>query len=165
MQLSPQSQSYQSNAATGRVSDPRELANRYVENLAQRAFSAHTLKAYRSDLEQFLDFVTKSLEIDDINQIDRIAMRSYLSTALGYGYSRSSVARKLSSIRSFFRFLCSQGAMKSNPTIGLPTPRPKRELPSFLSQSEVNELMARGRSEETLELRNAAILELMYSHI
>lgn len=163
MQPSPQSQNCQSNPATGRVSDPGELTDRYIQNLSQRAFSPHTLKAYRRDLEQFLTFVTESLEIVDINRIDRIAMRSYLSSTMGYGYSRSSVARKLSSIRSFFRFLCSDGVMKSNPAIGLPTPRRKKDLPSFLSRSEVGELMARPHSGGILELRNAAILELMYS--
>lgn len=90
-------------------------------------------------------------------------MRSYLSTILGYGYTRSSVARKLSSINSFFKFLCTQGILKSNPATGLRTPKLKRELPSFLDEIQVKELMNLPEKKTPLNSRDTAILELLYS--
>ena len=145
------------------MGDLEELTNRYIRGLSQRDVSPHTIKAYRTDLQQFFEFLNQSLKISDMSTINRTAMRAYLSTALGHGYNRSSVARKLSSIRSFFRFLCSEGHIKSNPTVGLSAPRFRNELPSFLSTSEVVELMRRAGGTRVLELRNRAILELMYS--
>lgn len=145
------------------MTDLNGLVAQYITAVAQRNLSPHTIKSYSKDLEQFVDYVTQSLRLSDIHQIDKAAMRSYLSSSLGYGYSRSSVARKLSSVNSFFRFLCARGILKSNPTTGLSTPRPKKELPSFLEESQVHELMELPHKNIVLELRDTAILELLYS--
>ncbi len=145
------------------MTDLKKLIVQYIRTLAQRNLSPHTLRSYSKDLEQFTDYVTQSLEVSNIEEINRQTMRSYLSATLGYGYSRSSVARKLSSVNSFFKFLCAQGILKSNPAGGLRTPQPKRELPCFLEESQVSKLMELPNRQMLLQLRDAAILEFLYS--
>jgi tyrosine recombinase XerC len=145
------------------VTDLKELVTRYITHLARRNLSPHTVKSYSTDLQQFADYMTQSLGLDDANQIDRRAMRSYLSTSLGYGYSRSSVARKLSSINSFFKFLCAHQFLRWNPTAGLPIPRSKKDLPSFLERSQVDQLVQLPGKKLLPELRDTAVLELLYS--
>jgi len=145
------------------VTDLKKLVTRYITHLARRGLSPHTVKSYSTDLAQFTDYMTQSLRLNDVNQIKRSAMRSYLSTSLGYGYSRSSVARKLSSICSFFKSVCALGVLRSNPAAGLPVPRSKKDLPLTLEKSQVEDLLQLPGKRLLPELRDTAILELLYS--
>lgn len=146
-----------------RVDNLKQFLDLYCSNITQKNFSPHTMKAYRTDIEQLISHLAESSKLKDIHQITRKTMRSYLSSMLGYGYSKSSVARKLSSINSFFKFLCAHGILNSNPANGLHTPKSKRELPSFLGEHEIADLMVLLNRSTTLELRDASILELLYS--
>ena len=134
----------------------------YIE--VERNYSQNTVAGYRTDL---LDFKKFLLEINDplpsIGEIDHLTIRSFLANLQERQLARSSVLRKLSSIRSFFRYLCRHGHLEVDPTSALATPKARRKLPEFLEQSEVEALLAAPDTGTTIGLRDRAILELLYS--
>ena len=105
----------------------------YLQHLrAERDASAHTLRNYRVDLVQFLDYIRKRRggEADpQPAQLDQYAIRGFLAHLHGDNLAPSSVARKLAALRSFFRFLCRRGTLKSNPAELVVGPRlPRRTM-------------------------------------
>lgn len=132
----------------------------------ERNLSSHTLKSYQGDLRQFSLFLKSSSGFSDpgsLNQIDYLTMREYLAYLQGIGVSRRTVARKLSCLRSFFKFLCREGYLSSDPTAGIRSPRQEKKLPKFLDLSEVTKLVEAPSQDEVLGLRDRAIMETLYS--
>jgi len=143
---------------------------------AERDASAHTLRNYRVDLEQFLAY----LQARGVGggsptpaSVDHLAIRGFLARLHGAHLAKSSMARKLATLRSFFRFLCRQGHLTANPAKLVQGPRlPVRTTP-HLSVDEAFQLMASprnaegeespGRDAESLALRDRAILEVFYA--
>ena len=121
----------------------------------ERHYSPHTLNNYQRDLKFLTNFFRGK-------EISRAAARSYL-ISLEKKYSRRSVARKLSSARSFFRFLLREKVIKSNPFENLVTPKIPKRLPNFLYPEEVNALLEAPDPQSPLGLRDRALLELLYS--
>jgi integrase/recombinase XerC len=150
----------------------------YLEHLrGERDASAHTLRNYRVDLEQFLAFLRArpgGAPDPDPATIDDLAVRGFLARLHGERLARSSAARKLAALRSFFRFLCRRGVLAANPAELVRAPRlPVRTTP-HLSVDEVFQLLAapearlaapgeRRRNAEALARRDRAILELFYA--
>jgi integrase/recombinase XerC len=151
----------------------------YLQHLrAERDASAHTLRNYRVDLVQFLDYIRKrrGSEADpQPAQVDQYAIRGFLAHLHGDNLAPSSVARKLAALRSFFRFLCRRGTLKSNPAELVVGPRLPRRTTAHLSLDDTFQLMlsprypedsglsGRSKDAETLSLRDRAILELFYA--
>jgi len=145
---------------------------------AERDASAHTLRNYRVDLEQFLAYLQEQQAeagIPSPAKVDHLAIRGFLARLHGGRLAKSSVARKLATLRSFFRFLCRRGHLTANPANLVQGPRlPVRTTP-HLSVDEVFQLLAaaeravaegtpkRRESAHTLSLRDRAILELFYA--
>lgn len=90
-------------------------------------------------------------------------VRRYLVALRGRGLSKGTVARHLAAVRSFFRFLCREGYLKSNPAATLSAPRRDQKLPTFLSVPEVTQLLESPSGDDLASLRDRAILELLYS--
>ncbi len=130
---------------------------RYLE--AERNASQHTLYNYRIDLKEFLGF------LQDLGprEVDYLRLRLYLAHLKEKNLSRKSVARKLSCLRSFYRFLYREGEIKQNPTIGILTPKQERKLPLFLNEPEVDMLLDLSFSDDWTGLRDRALLEILYS--
>jgi len=128
---------------------------------ASRNYSVHTLRAYGADLEQFL----KRHSAVEPGRISRNHARAYLAGLQDTGaLSRNTVLRKISTLRAFFRFLRQEGAMKADPFCALPLPRKAVRLPKFLTESEMEDLLARpGPARSPFKERDRAILELLYS--
>ena len=126
----------------------------------ERNLSSHTLKSYQGDLRQFSLFLKSGATL---NQIDYLTIREYLAYLQGVGVSRRTVSRKLSCLRSFFKFLCREGYLASDPTAGVRSPRLDKKLPKFLDLSEVTKLVEAPSGDEVLGLRDRAILETLYS--
>ena len=130
----------------------------------ERNYSHNTISSYRRDL---LDFKRFLLEVNgslpSISEIDRLMIRSYLADLQERQLARSSVLRKLSSIRSFFRYLCRREHLDVDPTAALATPKMQRKLPEFLERSEVEALLEAPDAGTIIGLRDRAILELLYS--
>jgi len=124
---------------------------------SERGVSEHTLRAYRNDLAEFTDWLGEFANITDIRIISKRNIRDFLGSLARYGYERSSISRKTSSLKSFFKFLLQEDIVKTNPILDIKYPKPKRKIPSFLSIEEMNELLG-----ENLSKRDRAIIELIY---
>lgn len=142
----------------------------FIETLsAEKGFSLNTCRAYRNDLEQFLAYLRDSEigllrrgEKVDVRNVDDIVIRSYM----GFLYKKnqkSTIARKLSALRSFFRFLVKRGAIRTNPADKVLTPKRGRPLPNYLPVDDMFRLLDGVKGESVLALRNRAILETLYS--
>jgi len=139
--------------------------NQFIAYLeVERNYSRHTVAGYRRDLLDFRSFLlNRGGSLPSIGEIDRLMIRSYLANLQERQLARSTVLRRLSSIRSFFRYLCRRGHLEVDPTAALATPKAQRKLPEFLEMSEVNALLAAPDTRTVIGLRDRAILELLYS--
>jgi tyrosine recombinase XerC len=129
---------------------------------AAKGLSPHTLRAYRVDLQQFLAFIEHEGQRDPVG-VDRLLLRKFLACLRAAQYSRRTVARKLATLRSFYRFLCREGLCETNPILAVRTPKLERRLPSFLTNAEVKQLLEAPNPRTTAGLRDRAILEVLYS--
>jgi len=128
--------------------------------------SPETLRAYGSDLGEFDAFLEKEIgggrEVKP-KQVDRLAVRAFLGELYRRKAMRSTVARKLAAIRSFFRYLKRQGKVSVNPGKSVATPRQERRLPKQLSVDEIAHLVEMPDDSAPLGARDRAILELLYA--
>jgi len=139
--------------------------DRFQHYLAvERNVSMHTCAAYRRDLGEFRTFLAAhgGAAAADLQRIDHLLLRRYLAE-LHKRNQRTSIARKLSALRTFFRYLVREGALPANPAEAVATPKRNRYLPKTLSVDEATALMERGHGATLLALRDRAILELLYS--
>jgi integrase/recombinase XerC len=142
---------------------------RYLTHLElESAASPHTVRNYRSDLEQLRSHLTHAPDGADrpepeLGQIDNITIREFLAALYQRRNSRASVARKLAAVRSFLKFLHARGAIASNPARLVATPRQEKRLPDFLAADAVVELVEAPDASKPLGRRDRAILELLYA--
>ncbi|OIO35096.1 MAG: tyrosine recombinase XerC [Candidatus Omnitrophica bacterium CG1_02_44_16] len=130
---------------------------RYLE--IEKNSSPHTLVNYRLDLEEFAGFV-KGI---DVEKIDYLLVRKYLAHLKEKNLTARSVARKLSALRSLFRFLIKEGFLKLNPTAAIHSPKQDKFLPKFLTEADVVKLIEAPDCDTLKGLRDTAILETLYS--
>ncbi|MFH2012167.1 MAG: tyrosine recombinase XerC [Pseudomonadota bacterium] len=131
--------------------------------------SENTCRNYISDLNQFLNFLkTQKLCIEkdnkeiDITRIDHIVIRAYLMELYGKN-KKTSIARKLASLRTFFKFLVKEEVLSNNPAAVVTTPKQEKHIPAFLSVDEMFRLVEKPFKSSILEYRDRAILEVLYS--
>jgi len=131
----------------------------------ERNASGHTVKSYREDLNQALDFFRKRLSVKrvEVGQLTPRTLRSYLAWLHEGGYAKTTMARRIAAVRSLCRFLCRQGVLSSNPATGLRGPRQDKHLPHFLSEENLLVLLDAPPKDTPLGLRDRAILESLYS--
>jgi site-specific recombinase XerD len=128
--------------------------------LEVRGCSAATRRSYGSDLQQLMEWLaTRGCIVDTL---DRRAVRAYSADLGRRGYAPATLARKLSTLRGFSRFLTERGVLGADPTRLLPGPRRRRRLPRVLTEAEVEALLGAAGGTEPLALRDRAILELLY---
>lgn len=138
----------------------------FLRHLAlEKNASAHTVKSYREDLNQALDFFRSRAPGQKLQpaQLTTRSLRAYLAWLHEQGYAKTTVARRLAAVRSWCRYLCRQGTLPSNPADGLRGPRQDKKLPHFLSEQELTRLVAAPPAGAPLGLRDRAILETLYS--
>ncbi|HVD69480.1 MAG TPA: site-specific tyrosine recombinase XerD [Actinomycetota bacterium] len=146
-------------------------AERYLDHLTvERGLSEHTLMAYRRDLRRYLEFLAKR-DITEPGQVEEATIRSFVASlsAATYGegederpYRASSVARTLSSVRSFHRFMVRDGVADRDPAGGVSQPKLPRSLPRPLTVEEVTRLLEAPDPATPVGIRDRAILELLY---
>ena len=134
----------------------------------ERNVSPNTVTAYRDDLESltaFLcnDYFTMSRDDLDLRRVDHLAVRSYLAHLSRRKLSRASVARHLSAMRTFFKWLVREGIVEANPARTVATPKREKHLPAVMQTSDVALLIEQPDTESTLGIRDAAWMELMYA--
>jgi integrase/recombinase XerC len=149
-----------------------ELLSQFLDHLRyERNVSAHTVRNYESDLQQFFDYLNppqekakgkKSVE-PDIKDLDHITIREWLATLHSDHKKKSSIARKLAALRTFFQFLVREGAVESNPAKLVATPRKEKKLPVHLSVEDAVRFIETPDADSDFGKRDRAILELLYA--
>lgn len=141
-------------------------ASSFLEYLRdQRDYSAETLRAYGSDLEQFGAFLRDRSPglLKDLPRVDPLTVRAFLAFLTESGESRASIARKLACLKSFFRYMVREGHMAANPARPVRAPRQERKLPRLLSEKEMISLLETPETATLKGKRDRAILELLYA--
>jgi integrase/recombinase XerC len=149
------------------------LIDSFLESLVtEKGYSSHTRRAYRKDLLDFFSFLTESrfagnarhkrVPVVKMKQIDGIMLRGYLGL-LHRKNKKATIARKLSAIRSFFKYLVKNGIISENPAELVLTPKQDKTLPVYLSVDEMFRLLDSIQTDTLLGLRNRAIFETLYS--
>jgi integrase/recombinase XerC len=133
----------------------------FLEALRNRAVSEHTLTNYESDLRGFQKFL--ELRKTTFESIDHVFIREFLSHLYDLELQKSSVARKLACLRTFFKFLVREGRRKSNPAELISAPRLPKKLPAFLAEDEAAAVVETPQGGTLKDLRDRAILELLYA--
>ncbi|MCA1555638.1 MAG: tyrosine recombinase XerC [Acidobacteria bacterium] len=146
-----------------------QLFEQFFEHLRyERNVSEHTLRNYRIDLGQFYDHLapanpeTGARREFDLKQIDHITIREWLSALHAANKKKTSIARKLASLRTFFQFLLREGVVGMNPAKLVSTPRLEKKLPNHLSIEEAVRFIETPDTETDLGKRDRAILEFLY---
>ena len=128
----------------------------------ERNYSPHTLDGYSRDLQKLVEFAAKRGK-KDFSQVEALDLVEFLGELSRSGMSSRSQARLLSAMRSCWRFLMAEGICSSNPCIEIDSPKMGRKLPEFLSLDEVEALLGAARGEKPLQLRDRAMLEVLYA--
>lgn len=133
----------------------------------EKSASSLTLIGYQTDLEQFFDFISNyyNLPREEINEdlFNHKSVREYLAYMQARGLSRSTMARKLASLRSFVRYLCRESILKGNPIAAVATPKQDKKLPRFLYPLEIEMLLSAPDVKTKMGKRDRAILETLYA--
>ena len=137
---------------------------RYIEKFVrylqiEKNYSPHTILNYTLDLKEFKKFLGEA----PVEKIDYLVLRKYLALLKEKGLGSRTVGRRLSCLRSFFRFLVREGLLKTNPMLLVSSPKQDKHLPSFLTEDEVTKLIESALPKDERGLRDRAILETFYS--
>jgi integrase/recombinase XerC len=147
-----------------------QLLSQFFEHLRyERNVSQHTLRNYQSDLEQFVDHLAPAhpkngkRDLPALTDIDHITIREWLAALHTAQKKKSSIARKLAALRTFFQFLVREGVLEQNPAKLVSTPRLEKKLPKHLSIEEAIKFIETPDTDTDLGKRDRAMLELMYA--
>ncbi len=144
----------------------RTAIARFLQYLTvERNASAYTIKSYREDLAALADYLTEACggNVPRPEAITVLELRGYVAALHEAGYAKTSIARRLASLRSFFKFGQREGWTNTNPAKPLRNPRKGRSLPHFLSAEDIGRLLSAPPANTAMGLRDRAILETMYS--
>ena len=129
----------------------------YIE--VEKNFSKHTVTAYSSDILSFLVWLNDRA-ITDVNYS---VIREYLLYIQQFNYSKTTTARKIASLRTFYRFLYRERVIETNPAIGVHSPKRGKSLPEFLTETEIEQVLNNVKMNSPAGYRNRTILELLYA--
>ncbi|MFC1632416.1 tyrosine recombinase XerC [Candidatus Omnitrophota bacterium] len=125
----------------------------------ERNVSTHTLSSYHIDLKQFRSFLPDK----DVQQVDRLDIRKYLAQLKEKKLAKRTLGRKLSCLRSYFKFLLREGYIKADPLAGVSSPKLEKKLPIFLDVDRTARFLESPDTRTLIGLRDRAILETLYS--
>lgn len=140
-------------------SSKHDLENFRTYILVEKNFSKHTAKAYCSDILDFLLWIGDT----DVGEVTLAKVREYLHFIQKFNYKKSTIARKIASLRTFYRFLYREKRSGSNPAMSLNAPKRAKSLPKFLTPFEVEQILNNINIETPAGFRNKAILELLWA--
>ena len=141
----------------------QEIFNKYINYLeAERNASPYTVRNYTTDLLGFFEFL-KAKGIGSLNEVDKHTLRDYLSQLMEQGFVKASIARKLSAIRSFYRYLLREEIISTSPVATTSSPKLDRRLPSFLTVEEILRLLEAPDLSTPQGQRDRALMELLYA--
>ncbi len=141
----------------------QQVFNKYVNYLeAERNASPYTVRNYTTDLLGFFRFL-KDRGVGSLNNVDKLVLRDYLSYLMGQGFIKASIARKLSAVRSLYRYLLREEIISTSPVATTSSPKLDRRLPAFLTADEVTHLLEVPDLSTPQGQRDRALLELLYA--
>lgn len=143
-----------------------DYLNQFLQHLRyERNVSTHTLRNYSSDIGQFRDYLLLKGNVKDIpvSEIDHLTIREWMANLHGLNKKKTSIARKLASLRTFFQFLIREGVQETNPAKLVATPKIERKLPNHLSMEDAVRFIETPNLETDLGKRDRAILEFLYA--
>jgi len=141
----------------------KKLLDQFLNHLSIEAgLSSNTIESYRRDLERYIKFLQEN-KIDQVDKVTEEAITNLIVLLSGMGLRSSSIARNLTSIRSFHKFLVTEGYSDSNPAGALESPKLWRKLPTVLNVKEMEKLLDKPTENDPLSLRDKAILEFLYA--
>ena len=129
----------------------------------ERNFSLHTIKAYKNDLNRFNSFLNQSISRKILKKINRNDIRKFLSNEYDNNFTSQTVARRLATIKSFFKYLVKTELIEENIAIHINSPKVAKRLPSFINKSLIDVLMNSPSLDTLIGVRDRAVLELFYS--
>ena len=129
----------------------------YIE--VEKNFSKHTVTAYGSDILSFLVWLNDR----KIEEVNYNLIKEYLFYIQQFNYSKTTTARKIASLRTFYRFLYREKVIEANPALGVHSPKRGKSLPEFLTESEIEKIMNNIKIDTPAGYRNRTILELLYA--
>lgn len=145
-----------------------EMLSRFLQYIQQiNTGSNHTLDAYQRDIREFISFLEKE-DIHDFHDVDRIVVMNFVASmrmreGMSGGIKNSTIARKLSSLRSFYRYLNEYIGILNNPFLYFKTPRQAKRIPEFLFYDEMETFLSSFDLQDDAGIRNRALFELMYA--
>lgn len=151
-----------------KVTPVEKMIGTFIDALAtEKGFSENTCRSYLNDLKQFLQYLEANRRRRTggpvtVDRVDAISVRGYLGH-LHKRNKKTTIARKLSALRSFFHFLVKRGVTTENPVESILTPKQEKSIPAYLSVDEMFRLLDSIQSNKLLDLRNRAIFETLYS--
>lgn len=145
------------------------LIDRFLQYIKyEKGYSSHTFVSYETDLSQFKKFVTErcGVEASALDKVDSYLVREWIVSMMEAGMSASSVNRKLSTLKSFYAYLCKQGVVKKSPMGQVVSPKAKKRLPHFLREDEMSDMLSGSEQifDEGFEgVRDELIMETFYT--
>lgn len=141
-----------------------EVSKRYLQEFklyieVEKNFSKHTVTAYSSDILSFLIWLNDRNIVD----VNYAIIREYLLYIQQFNYSKTTTARKIASLRTFYRFLYRERVIETNPALGVHSPKRGKSLPEFLTETEIEQVLNNVKMDSPAGYRNRAILELLYA--
>lgn len=145
----------------------KQLIDKYLRYLkVERNASPHTIISYGNDLGQFWDFASRKLRIEEkelhAEEIDRLTIRLWLGELSDEGLQKSSIARKVAAVRSFFKYCFRRGHIEKNPAHLLIVPKKERRLPQTVHSGDIDRMMELAEGDAPRQRQDRALLELFY---
>lgn len=128
----------------------------------EKNYSKYTILNYERDINDFFVFLKKEM-INSFEEVDYKLLRSYLNLMFNKKYSSKTVSRNLSSLRTFFKYLLKMGIIKTNPMVLISNPKEEKKLPTYLNYKQLESILDMPDKNTVIGLRDACILELLYS--
>ncbi|KGR86405.1 tyrosine recombinase XerC [Lysinibacillus odysseyi] len=145
------------------LNNPTEALMHFIKYVQlEKNFSVHTVREYEADITQFLHFLEQE-GVYCLTEVEYLHARLYVTKLYEENMARTSISRKISSIRSFFRYLNREVDLDDAPFRSLYHPKKEERLPSFFYEEELQQLFAASSGEDEKSIRNMAILELLYA--
>ncbi|TSB46571.1 site-specific tyrosine recombinase XerD [Alkalicoccobacillus porphyridii] len=129
----------------------------------ERGYSTNTITSYQNDLSSYSSYLKNVEQCNSFAEVERSLIVNYLYFLMEKGRAQSTIARNIASIRGLHQFLLREGRVKQDPSVHVEIPKPAKRLPKILSMQEVEALLTAPDSNDLMDIRNRAMLEIMYA--
>ncbi|MGN6618708.1 MAG: tyrosine-type recombinase/integrase [Ilyomonas sp.] len=143
----------------------QELLQAFLQYLQfEKRYSQHTLISYKNDLEQFFDFIQSEFDSPATDKITSAQIRSWLASLKEDGLTAKSINRKISALKSFFKYLMKQGIVVKTPLTTIVTPKSNKRLPAYVEQKDIQELFKKNEFSEDWNGKTKRLIILLFYH-